>query len=103
MRRMTFREVLWDLENDKAQGRGNFEVKVQRKGESRFRTYTGSLAIQVERKGPEFRITRLYHYVKTAAAKERKTQSLPTPQKTKRKAPARTPPAQPEEDPFAAK
>ena len=27
MRRMTFREVLWDLENDKAQGRGNFETE----------------------------------------------------------------------------
>jgi len=100
-RRMTFQEVIWDLKNDKAQGRGNFEVKVQRKGESRFRTYTGSLAIQVERRGPEFRITRLYHYVKTAAAKEEKTQFLATPPKTKRKAPTRPPSSQPGEEPFS--
>ena len=102
-RRMTFRKLIWDLKNDKAQGRGNFEVKVQRKGESRFRIYTGSLAIQVERRGAEFRITRLYHYMNTAAAKSEKTQSLATPPKTKRKAPTQTPSSQPAEDAFADK
>jgi hypothetical protein len=61
-RRMQLQGVTFNVDNNQAQGLGNFNVKVQRKGESEVRVYTGSLSFSIEKQGQELRITRLYHY-----------------------------------------
>ncbi len=70
MRRMVLQDLSWELKGNRALGWGNFDVKVQSKGEQNVKTYSGSLAFQIERRGQAIRITRLYHSQNRVKASE---------------------------------
>ena len=71
LRQMALRDLSWDLRTNRALGWGNFDIKLQRRGEKKVRTYRGSLALQIERRGGGIRITRLYHSQEQVQAKGR--------------------------------
>ncbi len=51
----------WEPGNHTVQGWGRFEVKVRKKGRPEVTIYVGGLKFQVEKPGPQLRITHLYH------------------------------------------
>lgn len=61
MRVMSLKNVTWELHGTKADGWGNFEVKVRRAGDPDVREYKGSLTFNVEKIDGRIRIKRLYH------------------------------------------
>ncbi len=60
-RQLTLIDVNWEPGNHTVQGWGRFEVKVRKKGRLEVTTYVGGLKFQVEKPGPQLRITHLYH------------------------------------------
>jgi len=61
LRLMKVSYVNWEVENNRAQGWGNFEVSVRRAGERETHDYQGSITLYVERMDGRLRIVRLYH------------------------------------------
>jgi CheY-like chemotaxis protein len=61
MRVMTFKNVTWDPHNNRADGWGNFEVKVRKTGQQEVKEYKGSLTFYVEKINGRLLIKRLYH------------------------------------------
>lgn len=61
VRFMKLSHVKWEVENNRAQGWGNFEVSVRRAGERESYDYQGSITLYVERIDGRLRIVRMYH------------------------------------------
>jgi hypothetical protein len=61
MRRMVLSNVTWEMHDSRADGWGNFEVKVRKTGEQEVKEYKGSLTFYVEKINGQVRIKRLYH------------------------------------------
>jgi CheY-like chemotaxis protein len=61
LRQMTLGNVNWDLRDNKADGWGNFEVKVRKKGETQIKAFVGSLTFNVEKNDGRLLIKQLYH------------------------------------------
>lgn len=61
LRLMKVSYVSWEVENNRAQGWGNFEVTVRRAGEREPHDYQGSITLYVEKIDGRPRIVRLYH------------------------------------------
>lgn len=60
-RTMTLPNVNWDVHDNKADGWGNFEVKVRKVGAKEVNDYKGSLTFHVEKDKGRLYIKRLYH------------------------------------------
>jgi CheY-like chemotaxis protein len=60
-RTMALPNVTWDMHDNKADGWGNFEVKVRKVGAKETNTYKGSLTFHVEKVNGRLYIKRLYH------------------------------------------
>jgi len=60
-RQLKLIEFNWEPGNHTVQGWGRFEVKVRKKGRPEVTKYVGGLKFQVEKPGPQLRITHLYH------------------------------------------
>jgi len=58
---MALPNVNWDIHDNKADGWGNFEVKVRKVGAKDVNDYKGSLTFHVEKIGGRLYIKRLYH------------------------------------------
>jgi len=61
MRVMTFKNVTWEPHNNRADGWGNFEVRVRKAGQQEVKEYKGSLTFYVEKINGRLLIKRLYH------------------------------------------
>jgi hypothetical protein len=61
LRQFNLGTVNWEVDENQAQGWGNFDVTVRRQGEQETQTYAGSLSFQVEKVDGRLRIVRLYH------------------------------------------
>jgi hypothetical protein len=61
LRGMKLRDINWKLSSGRAQGWGRFEVKVRQIGKQEVKIYVGQLKIDLQRRGPELRISRLIH------------------------------------------
>jgi CheY-like chemotaxis protein len=61
LRQMTLGNVAWELRDNKADGWGNFEVKVRKKGEGQIKAFTGSLTFHVVKNDGRLVIKQLYH------------------------------------------
>ena len=61
LRAMKLRDINWKLSSGRAQGWGRFEVKVRQIGKQEVKIYVGQLKIDLQRRGPELRISRLIH------------------------------------------
>lgn len=61
LRQMNLGEISWEVEGNQAQGWGEFDVSVRRRGEQKPYVYTGSLTFVVEKVDGRLRIVRLYH------------------------------------------
>jgi hypothetical protein len=61
LRQMNLGQVNWEVEDNQAQGWGNFDVTVRRAGEQEVQAYSGSLSFNVEKVDGRLRIVRLYH------------------------------------------
>lgn len=61
MRQMVLGNVNWELRDNKADGWGNFEVKVRKKGEQTIKAFNGSLTFHVVKNDGRLLIRHLYH------------------------------------------
>jgi len=61
VRQMILGSVVWEVNENQANGWGNFEVKVRKYGEDQAKAYKGSLTFYVEKINGQLRIKRLYH------------------------------------------
>lgn len=61
VRHINLGQVNWEVEDNQAQGWGNFDVTVRRAGEQEVQAYSGSLSFYVEKVDGRLRIVRLYH------------------------------------------
>jgi len=61
MREMILGTVTWEARDNRADGWGNFEVKVRKIGEQEIKAFKGSLTFYVEKIDGRIRIKRLYH------------------------------------------
>ena len=61
LRGMKLRDINWKLSSGRAQGWGRFEVKVRQIGKQEVKIYVGQLKIDLQKRGPELRISRLIH------------------------------------------
>lgn len=61
LRQMNLGQVNWEVDENQAQGWGNFDVTVRRSGEQEVQAYSGSLSFYVEKVDGRLRIVRLYH------------------------------------------
>ncbi len=68
MRQMILGNVTWELDNNRAHGWGNFEVKVRKTGAPETKTYNGSLMFNVEKHNGRLLIKKLYYGQWRAAA-----------------------------------
>ncbi len=60
-RQMKLGEISWEVDGNQAQGWGEFDVAVRRRGDRQPYLYTGSLTLVVEKIDGRLRIVRLYH------------------------------------------
>ena len=61
LRQMVLGNVNWELRDNKADGWGNFEVKVRNKGEQTIKAFNGSLTFHVVKVDGRLLIKHLYH------------------------------------------
>ena len=61
LREMQLGEISWEVDGNQAQGWGEFNVSVRRRGDSEIFRYAGSLTMVVEKVDGRLRIVRLYH------------------------------------------
>lgn len=61
LRQMKLGEINWELNGSEAQGWGEFDVRVRRRGEQEPYRYTGSLTFVLQKADGRLRIARLYH------------------------------------------
>ncbi|HEY8554977.1 MAG TPA: response regulator [Burkholderiales bacterium] len=61
LREMQLGEISWEVDGNQAQGWGEFNVSVRRRGDSEIFRYAGSLTMVVEKIDGRLRIVRLYH------------------------------------------
>jgi DNA-binding response OmpR family regulator len=61
LRQMILGNVNWELRENKADGWGNFEVKVRKKGEQTIKAFNGSLTFHVVKNDGRLLIRHLYH------------------------------------------
>lgn len=61
MRQMVLGNVTWEVNDNQANGWGNFEVKVRNAGQESIKAFNGSLTFQVEKIDGRLQIKKLYH------------------------------------------
>ena len=61
LRQMVLGKVTWEVNDNSANGWGNFEVKVRNDGEEAIKAFNGSLTFHVEKIGGRLQIKKLYH------------------------------------------
>ena len=61
LRQMVLGKVTWEVNDNSANGWGNFEVKVRNEGEETIKAFNGSLTFHVEKIGGRLQIKKLYH------------------------------------------
>jgi CheY-like chemotaxis protein len=61
MRQMILGNVAWEVNDNSANGWGNFEVKVRNAGQESIKAFNGSLTFQVEKIDGRLQIKKLYH------------------------------------------
>jgi hypothetical protein len=58
---MILGNVAWEVNDNSANGWGNFEVKVRNAGQETIKAFNGSLTFQVEKIDGRLQIKKLYH------------------------------------------
>jgi CheY-like chemotaxis protein len=61
MRQMILGKVTWEVNDNSANGWGNFEVKVRNAGQETIKAFNGSLTFHVEKINGRLQIKKLYH------------------------------------------
>jgi hypothetical protein len=61
LRQMVLGKVTWEVNDNSANGWGNFEVKVRNEGQETIKAFNGSLTFHVEKIDGRLQIKKLYH------------------------------------------
>jgi hypothetical protein len=61
LRQMVLGKVTWEVNDNAANGWGNFEVKVRNEGQETIKAFNGSLTFHVEKIDGRLQIKKLYH------------------------------------------